>query len=127
MFTLALVRFPPTATKDIQFFFFSSSRRHTSSTRDWSSDVCSSDLRLDVVCLSRGAGLSESLRRGAGQPRIRHLAPPQGAVPVPRLFHLQFASGPGDVVSPARGRSEERRVGNGGGGGGGGGGCGAVE
>src|SRR5438105_6232505 len=26
-------------------FFFSSRRRHTRSTRDWSSDVCSSDLR----------------------------------------------------------------------------------
>src|SRR5699024_3453803 len=29
------------------FFFFSSRRRHTSSKRDWSSDVCSSDLRDD--------------------------------------------------------------------------------
>src|SRR5438874_7574503 len=28
------------------FFFFSSRRRHTRSLRDWSSDVCSSDLRL---------------------------------------------------------------------------------
>src|SRR6185312_17224662 len=27
------------------FFFFSSRRRHTRSDRDWSSDVCSSDLR----------------------------------------------------------------------------------
>src|SRR3989440_4569413 len=27
-----------------QFFFFSSRRRHTRSDRDWSSDVCSSDL-----------------------------------------------------------------------------------
>src|SRR5438105_14061928 len=27
------------------FFFFSSRRRHTRSTRDWSSDVCSSDLK----------------------------------------------------------------------------------
>src|SRR5204862_5299200 len=27
-----------------QFFFFSSRRRHTRSLRDWSSDVCSSDL-----------------------------------------------------------------------------------
>src|SRR6266571_6222767 len=27
------------------FFFFSSRRRHTSLTCDWSSDVCSSDLR----------------------------------------------------------------------------------
>src|SRR6266849_8890570 len=26
------------------WFFFSSRRRHTRSTRDWSSDVCSSDL-----------------------------------------------------------------------------------
>src|SRR5690349_22060712 len=29
------------------FFFFSSRRRHTRSLRDWSSDVCSSDLRAD--------------------------------------------------------------------------------
>src|SRR6266496_4907702 len=28
------------------FFFFSSRRRHTRSLRDWSSDVCSSDLDL---------------------------------------------------------------------------------
>src|SRR5215475_14649406 len=28
------------------FFFFSSRRRHTRFSRDWSSDVCSSDLRL---------------------------------------------------------------------------------
>src|SRR5438067_4657036 len=27
------------------FFFFSSRRRHTRSKRDWSSDVCSSDLK----------------------------------------------------------------------------------
>src|SRR5438874_12455639 len=27
-----------------RFFFFSSRRRHTTSLRDWSSDVCSSDL-----------------------------------------------------------------------------------
>src|SRR5690606_40678676 len=28
------------------FFFFSSRRRHTRFSRDWSSDVCSSDLKL---------------------------------------------------------------------------------
>src|SRR5437868_8413995 len=28
------------------FFFFSSRRRHTRSKRDWSSDVCSSDLEI---------------------------------------------------------------------------------
>ena len=35
------------------FFFFSSRRRHTRYWRDWSSDVCSSDLTGDrrvVVC-----------------------------------------------------------------------------
>src|SRR5438105_12630815 len=36
------------------FFFFSSRRRHTRSTRDWSSDVCSSDLgeQLRALVLS---------------------------------------------------------------------------
>src|SRR5439155_9785070 len=31
------------------FFFFSSRRRHTRWPRDWSSDVCSSDLRIPLV------------------------------------------------------------------------------
>src|SRR5687768_17912172 len=30
------------------FFFFSSRRRHTRCSRDWSSDVCSSDLMLSL-------------------------------------------------------------------------------
>ena len=30
-------------------FFFSSRRRHTRSDRDWSSDVCSSDLTMNNV------------------------------------------------------------------------------
>src|SRR5690606_40797604 len=30
-------------------FFFSSRRRHTSFSRDWSSDVCSSDLALEAA------------------------------------------------------------------------------
>src|SRR5206468_8855088 len=33
------------------FFFFSSRRRHTRSDRDWSSDVCSSD--LDTIAFLR--------------------------------------------------------------------------
>src|SRR5207247_8418004 len=49
--------------------FFSSRRRHTRSTRDWSSDVCSSDLRhlvRDCWRLLETAaqpGTSERLRR----------------------------------------------------------------
>src|SRR5437868_13328389 len=36
------------------FFFFSSRRRHTRSKRDWSSDVCSSDLS-SILVLDGGA------------------------------------------------------------------------
>src|SRR2546429_8165008 len=37
----------------LTFFFFSSRRRHTRCSRDWSSDVCSSDLTT-AVATSRG-------------------------------------------------------------------------
>src|SRR3712207_7644242 len=43
------------------FFFFSSRRRHTRYWRDWSSDVCSSDL-LDV----RGSALADPRGRALG-------------------------------------------------------------
>src|SRR6266496_5516098 len=42
------------------FFFFSSRRRHTRSLRDWSSDVCSSDLDDDLVL--HGSGEPDGLR-----------------------------------------------------------------
>src|SRR5256885_13440225 len=46
------------------FFFFSSRRRHTRLQGDWSSDVCSSDLR---VCHSpTGYGLKATLGESAG-------------------------------------------------------------
>src|SRR5690606_39896465 len=35
-----------------KFFFFSSRRRHTRFSRDWSSDVCSSDLHNAVRALA---------------------------------------------------------------------------
>src|SRR3989440_723050 len=37
-------------------FFFSSRRRHTRSDRDWSSDVCSSDLEAQRIALSNALG-----------------------------------------------------------------------
>src|SRR5215203_2874274 len=37
------------------FFFFSSRRRHTRYWRDWSSDVCSSDLLAVAACPRREA------------------------------------------------------------------------
>src|SRR5690606_40167769 len=50
------------------FVFFSSRRRHTRFSRDWSSDVCSSDLSLGRSCcegqrhLWKHRGLEYSLR-----------------------------------------------------------------
>src|SRR5690606_40692821 len=38
----------------LSFFFFSSRRRHTRFSRDWSSDVCSSDLASSFDADSRG-------------------------------------------------------------------------
>src|SRR5690606_40040849 len=61
----------------IFLFFFSSRRRHTSFSRDWSSDVCSSDLSKDrggrpsslrspARHVRAGSALRRSERAGAG-------------------------------------------------------------
>src|SRR5690606_39285198 len=88
-------------------FFFSSRRRHTRFSRDWSSDVCSSDLRA---------------RFGMGQPRRRLLLVllalilVLGAVLV-RVGLLQTSGGEALRAAGAQQwtrtwqRSEERRVG----------------
>src|SRR5690625_6697206 len=40
-------------------FFFSSRRRHTRWPRDWSSDVCSSDLPLDAIDAAYASGVTD--------------------------------------------------------------------
>src|SRR5437660_5665937 len=64
------------------FFFFSSRRRHTRWPRDWSSDVCSSDLRYSNI----------------DRHRLHVETVPRDALPM----HPEI------LVAP---RSEERRVG----------------
>src|ERR1035441_8086236 len=49
-------------------FFFSSRRRHTRCLSDWSSDVCSSDLWLEIAAPS---GTPRIRRRVAGIAKIR--------------------------------------------------------
>src|SRR6266536_4424096 len=68
----------------IFFFFFSSRRRHTISTRDWSSDVCSSDLDWGQLALAlrRGVGWRE-LDDFAGHDR-RHVVLGRGLGEPPR-------------------------------------------
>src|SRR5690606_39453566 len=81
------------------FFFFSSRRRHTRFSRDWSSDVCSSDLP----------------RRGGCQ-RLAQLVALRGTRP---NRHRASLAAPGrkpswrrsTCRSPRACRSEERRVG----------------
>src|SRR3712207_8328697 len=46
-------------------FFFSSRRRHTRYWRDWSSDVCSSDLAASATA-GDAMGLSNALKRTRG-------------------------------------------------------------
>src|SRR2546422_11285559 len=52
------------------FFFFSSRRRHTRCSRDWSSDVCSSDLaRAGERRRPRRGSTNHSHHRQGGRPR----------------------------------------------------------
>src|SRR5207249_9665334 len=87
------------------FFFFSSRRRHTRSKRDWSSDVCSSDL---VARFSDARQKNQRLPRLSSPSRRRS------------TFHCRalrvFAGCNGARRSPRTAptppaRSEERRVG----------------
>src|SRR5438105_6789086 len=71
------------------FFFFSSRRRHTRSTRDWSSDVCSSDLGF-LACMYE---LQEMLKDVTGMKAVS-LTPLAGAqgefagVAMIRAYHV---------------------------------------
>src|SRR5690606_40222823 len=89
-------------------FFFSSRRRHTRFSRDWSSDVCSSDLAAlglqGVTAIDADPGASTT---GIG--RVGDLAEP---VTLGELARTVAALLP-ETATGVRvaGRSEERRVG----------------
>src|SRR5699024_11263672 len=81
-------------------FFFSSRRRHTRSKRDWSSDVCSSDL-----VLGKDIQLADF-----GDERLCHfhLADDLSKATISDIDVLVF-----DLLELQPARSEERRVGKG--------------
>src|SRR2546428_5973681 len=56
------------------FFFFSSRRRHTRSDRDWSSDVCSSDLSIVLPAAALGAFSMARIARMARSGMLEVLA-----------------------------------------------------
>src|SRR3712207_8416481 len=82
------------------FFFFSSRRRHTRYWRDWSSDVCSSDLRLAAFALAAVLALVVGIGLGANLDRILPGSEEVASTPLNALPSWQGAQ-----------RSEERRVG----------------
>src|SRR5206468_7520178 len=88
-------------------FFFSSRRRHTRSDRDWSSDVCSSDLSEECNCFAMRAAarhLSQSYDRFLASSGLRTT---QFSI----LARLK-RRGPLTINALAEDmRSEERRVG----------------
>src|SRR5690606_39616862 len=81
------------------FFFFSSRRRHTRFSRDWSSDVCSSDL-------GRRAGRGEHPDGAGGGVAVRQPAVAHATQPLAQRTRRTQPS-----VRTQSSRSEERRVG----------------
>src|SRR2546421_12888710 len=94
------------------FFFFSSRRRHTRSDRDWSSDVCSSDLDpldrpVELLLQLRRELLARRLVLGVClmPERLAHVVHPGEVVGTPALEQPQQKVGDpqaADVFSPRR-------------------------
>src|SRR5699024_11295513 len=91
--------------------FFSSRRRHTRSKRDWSSDVCSSDL-MDQF-MKRAVQLAAENVRDGGEPFGAVLVKDGRIVTegVNELHKKYDISGHAELVAIRKARSEERRVG----------------
>src|SRR2546430_10760890 len=86
-------------------FFFSSRRRHTRFDCDWSSDVCSSDLRLspvveELIVLHRRV-----------QHLLDHRGEPMDLIDEQHIARLQVGEDRRQIAGPLEHRSEERRVG----------------
>src|SRR5690606_40626453 len=87
------------------FFFFSSRRRHTRFSRDWSSDVCSSDLDQAATNLQDVLRNSPGITMGAGEGGRAG-----GDLPIIRGQNAAGSIFVDGVRDPST-RSEERRVG----------------
>src|SRR6476659_5283020 len=68
------------------FFFFSSRRRHTRCLSDWSSDVCSSDLRSASIFWIEHPG--EKIKTNPDTPWTKHLVDNPGPMETGRLYDI---------------------------------------
>src|SRR6266496_5278511 len=75
------------------FFFFSSRRRHTRSLRDWSSDVCSSDLVVSPALTEGPYFVDEKLERSDIRPDPMDNTVSAGAPLVLKLTVSRVANG----------------------------------
>src|SRR5207253_11164902 len=92
--------------------FFSSRRRHTSWPRDWSSGVCSSDLRTELEKLLAQPPKGDKASRGLGDLVIAGPAPaPLARAETFYRYQLMLRTRAMTRLSRAIARSEERRVG----------------
>src|SRR6478672_12565494 len=92
------------------FFFFSSRRRHTRSDRDWSSDVCSSDLALpgQILVSSMAQALAQRAQSELGERADRVKWVSHGryrfkGVPAPILVHEVGEVGTSPLKQPPSG------------------------
>src|SRR5207302_8059900 len=88
------------------FFFFSSRRRHTRFSRDWSSDVCSSDLGFRILRHSRLSTDTPTAPSSASSINFTQRLPSKERYPHISLTLMCFM-----ILRQHRVRSEERRVG----------------
>src|SRR5207302_3693395 len=72
------------------FFFFSSRRRHTRFSRDWSSDVCSSDLGKWIDRIKRGR-FDVAFNMCEGIDGVAEMEPP--VISILELFGLAYTGG----------------------------------
>src|SRR5690348_17918004 len=87
-------------------FFFSSRRRHTRWTGDWSSDVCSSDLLLRQPSIPKAESPVRKRESAPGRGTTVGVSAGAGAEAGP-----ETGSETGPETGSETGRSEERRVG----------------
>src|SRR5690606_40923842 len=91
-------------------FFFSSRRRHTRFSRDWSSDVCSSDLIHEIGHNFFPMIINNDERQWAWMDEGLNTFL-QYRTQVEQYENFPHKRGPAELLVPYMKRSEERRVG----------------
>src|SRR3712207_8739297 len=105
----------PETSMSCSYIFFSSRRLHTRYLRDWSSDVCSSDLALleaDVALPVVRELIGKVRERAVGQEVIRSVSPAQQVVKIVNDCLVEaLGGGAADEIGRAQRREREQKWG----------------